>query len=263
MTTKQKETGGQSVSLPLSQLRIHPIIQRDFRPQHAEHIEKKFDPAKLGVICVTPSSDRGFFDVFDGQHRVAAARAYLGDENQEIDCRIYPNGDIGSLAGLQLGLDDRKNWRAVDKFPLRVLARDWAALVIHGTLHQFNLHIGEGTDDGTVRAVGACDWIIQKIGGQAALEYTIRVLNHAWSNDQDAYHNVLLRGVALLHNRYGEAVDSNHLIERLRKSGGPARMLGRARDFAKPAGITLPQAAAQIMANEYNKGLRTKRLTVN
>ena len=242
--------------IPLDQLSAHPEIQRAFVQVHAEAIAAKFDPDSFGELYVIKG--QGGYLIWDGQHRAWAARKALGDD-QSVYCRVYEAEDIATLAGRSLRLNTQRSWHLLDRYRLRVKAGEWRARTIHGILHQKGLKVGPGSEDGMIAAVGALDWIMDKAGGPATLTRVIGILHAAWGDDRNAYHGSLIRGLALVCNKYGEKLDDAEMSERLAKSGGPARMTGRGRDRAKFDGRTVPYSMGEVMVNEYNKSKGANR----
>lgn len=246
--------------IPLEAIKPHPKVQRQFRQAHADGLAANFDPDCFGELYVVPDPRRdGGYLVFDGQHRCAAAEKALG-ANQKVYCRVYEERSLEELAKITLGVNTQKAWRSIDRFIQRVNMREAQAIEIKAVLGRHGLRIGAGPGEGVVRASAACDWVIQKAGGASALERAISILSAAWDKEQDAYHEDLIRGVALLCNRYNGELSDRDLSAKLKKQSGPGRLLGRARDFAKVLKQSTARAAARVMANDYNQGRRSNRL---
>lgn len=243
--------------LLLSELSPHPEVQRGFVRAHAEAIAAAFDPEAFGELYVI-KTEHGYL-IWDGQHRWYAAKKYLGD-SQRVYCRVYQDVPKADLARRSLLLNTQKSWNPIDRYKLRVTSNEWKARAVCGVLHQFDLKIAAQSEAGCVAAVAACDWVIDKCGGPGALERAVRILHTAWGRDRDAYHNAMIRGAALVCKSYNGKLDDAALSAKLAKSGGPARMVGRARDYAKIGAKAVPFAVAEILINEYNKGLGKNRL---
>lgn len=238
--------------IALDQLQPHPEIQRAFVQSHAASIAAKFDPESFGELYVVKADSGGGYLIWDGQHRAWAARKALG-EDQQVYCRVYEGEDAKTLAGRSLRLNAQLSWMPIDRYKLRVRSGEWRAQTIHGILHRKGLKAGNSQDDGVVAAVAALDWIMDKAGGPPTLTRVIDILFAAWGDDRNAYHGSLIRGLALVCNRYGDKLDDADMVERLVKSGGPARMVGRGRDRAKFDGRTVPYSMGEVIVSEYNK----------
>ena len=241
--------------IALRDLKIHPAIQREFREHYAHHLAATFDPDSFGELRVI-ENHKGFW-VWDGQHRVAAAKEYLGGDEQQVPCEITVDAEIEELAKRSLNHSNPKHWTPVDRFRLRLLAKDWTALTINQILTQYKLamrHKGPGR----VQAVHACDWVMQKCG-RLVFEKTVAILHQAYGLDERAYHNLLIRGLAMVCER-NEKVNVTQMAGKLKKFG-PAEILGKVNDKADIDLLPKGEAACQMFVLIYNRGRRGGQLT--
>lgn len=251
---------GTRQAIPLRDLEPHPLAQRRFDPQYAADMAGAFDPNFLGTITVARTK-RGKLWVVDGQHRRAAALRFLdGDDKQLVECVVIDVEDDAAAGRLFLGLNNHKGVRTLDKFMVRIVARDPVALGVVAVLDRFGLKVERSRAEGIVQAVDACESILARQRGALLLERTIRVLHGAWGRDADAFNGQLLRGVAILLSKHGTVVDDDDLIRKMAKRGGPVGFLGRSRELKSVMGGSVPQAVCQHIVNEYNKGRRVGRL---
>lgn len=244
----------------LSDLKAHPNAQRQLRLEHGDAIAKAFDPAKLGTITVARTK-RGQLWVVDGQHRVYAALKFLdGDGEQCMRCMVIDVDTDADAATLFLGLNNHKTVLTLDKFMVRVVAKDPIAVGIVAVLTEHGLRVARTRGTGTVQAVDACEKIFSRQRGAALFDRVIRISSGAWGTDPDAYHAQILRGLDILLSKYGTQVDDTDLIRKLAKNGGPLGIIGQARDLRSVMGISMAQAMCERLKNEYNKGKRVDRL---
>lgn len=246
--------------IPLRELEPHPQAQRKLDQAHADRIAAEFDPALLGLITVAETK-RGRRWIVDGQHRKVAALAFVnGDGNQTVKCNVIEVEDDAEAARLFLGLNRHKTVLTLDKFMVRVTAKDPVALGIVGILARYELHIDRTRGAGVVQAVDALESVFSRQRGALLLERVIRMLHNAWGVDPDAYHGQIVRGLGLLLHKFGTAVDDEELIRKLAKSGGPLTLIGRSRALRAAMGVSIAQAVYECIRNEYNKGRRTEKL---
>jgi uncharacterized protein DUF6551 len=251
---------GTRQSIPIRELTPHPLAQRKFDPAHAARIEREFDPALFGTPTVAETK-KGTKWIVDGQHRVKGALGWLnGDANQCVECLVIPVEDDAEAAWLFLGLNDHKAVTALNKFVVRIVGKDETAIGITAVLERFGLKVDYQRSDGVVQAVEACESLFSRDRGALLLERTIRVLHSTWGAEADAYHGQLIRGLGLLLNKHGTAVDDAELVRKLAKRSGPLGLLGRARDLKSAMGVSVAQAVYECIRNEYNKGRRTERI---
>lgn len=258
--TKPSFKAGNERWIALRELEPHPQAQRKLDPKHAEAIASAFDPALLGIITVAETK-RGRRWIVDGQHRKVAALQFVnGDGTQTVKCNVIEVEDDAEAARLFLGLNKHKSVLTLDKFMVRVTAKDPIALGIVGVLAKYELHIDRTRGRGVVQATDACEAVFKRQRGALLLERTIRVLNSAWGPDPDAYSGQLVRGLGLLLDKFGKAVDDDDLVRKIAKSGGPLNLIGRARALRAAMGVSQMQAVYECLKQEYNKGRRTEKL---
>lgn len=254
---KQAFKAGTERWIPLRELEPHPQAQRKLDPKHVASIAADFDPALMGTITVAETK-RGRRWIVDGQHRAKAALEFIGgDGTQQVKCNVIEVDDDAEAARLFLGLNRHKTVLTLDKFMVRVTAKDPVALGIVGILARFELHIDRTRGSGVVQAVDALESVFSRQRGALLLERTIRILHNAWGADPDAYSGQILRGLALLLHKFGTAVEDDELIRKLAKSGGPLTLIGRSRALRTAMGVSVAQATFECIRNEYNKGRRS------
>lgn len=241
--------------LPVTQLVVHPRVQRDFKPAWATKLASELDPDKFGTLTVVPG-EKSVFRVVDGQHRLAAVRELYG-EAQMVPCALYDNDDDAFAAKVFLGRNNSKGVSGLDKFRVRLIAGDDRAAGIKSLLGKHKLKVAASRGAGVVQAVSACEAIYGR--SPDLLDRTIGILSEAWGSNPDAYFAELVRGVALVAGRFNGDLDDADLSRKLAKTT-PVRMVGDARDTAKVMHLSTAQAAAVCIVNEYNRGRRSSRL---
>lgn len=242
----------------LRDLQAHPKVQRKFDPLWARKIRDSFDPDKFGEPAVV--EDSGRYLVFDGQHRTWAAREVLGPD-QKVPCIIYSEMPVERQADLFLGRSNVKAIRAIDKFRTAVLAEHDVETEITKALATLGLRLDEPRLPGVVRSPAALIKVHSRIG-VTGLRRALSIIKTAWGSDPDAYDGIIIRATGELLRRFATEIDDEDFSRKLSRNGGPGQILGRARDFAKAAGMNVERAAVERMVNIYNKGRRTKTLSL-
>lgn len=239
--------------IAIRDLQVHPSIQRKFGLPHAKSIAAELDPEKFGEIAV--NREGGRLLVFDGQHRLWAARSLWGDD-EKVPCLIYDNLPVERLADVCLGRNQSKAWTAIDRWRMHLVAKHEPYCQAEGVLASHKMRTENSRTPGAVRAVDAVYHVVTKCGGPATLNRVVGILHGAWGVDPDAYDGTFLRGLGMLAHRFdGQIVDAE-LTKKLAKSGGPGRMLGQARDYSKAAGMSVTRAMAERILSIYQKGRR-------
>ena len=251
---------GTSRFIALKDLQPHPLAQRALDLAHAKYIGDNFDPALMGELTVAETK-RGRLWIVDGQHRRVGAQQFLdGDDSQQVLCRVIAVDDDAEAARLFLGLNTHKSVRSLDKFFVRVVAKDPTAIGVTAILERYSLTVSRVRAPGTLQAVDACESIFSRQSGAKLLDRVIAVLHQAWGEDVDGYHGQLIRGLGLLLARYGDVIDMPDLVRKLAKKSGPLGIIGRARDLKIAIGGSIAQAVGEHIRGEYNKGRRTGKL---
>jgi ParB-like nuclease domain len=74
--------------VPLAQMRVNPLAQRDLRPARVSRLAAVFDLEQMGVPTVSHRGD--WYYLIDGQHRIAALKQWLGTwQDQQVQCWAY------------------------------------------------------------------------------------------------------------------------------------------------------------------------------
>lgn len=251
---KQHFKGGTIRFLLADDLRIHPKAQRAFDEKHAKALAASFDPDAFGALTVVEQNGKMF--VVDGQHRLWAAKHALG-AGQMVPCRVLLVENDEGAARLFLGANKTKAPKTMDKFMALLVARDPAAVAIHGILKSHDLAVARTRGEGAVQAIAALDSVFKRPRGDAILSRVIGILRSAWGRNPDAYASALILGLGLVIAQYGDAVDDGVLASKLAKDGTPARFVGKARDLAKVKGVSVQHGSAEKIVAVYNKGCRT------
>ena len=134
-----------SQRLPVSKLKIHPSVQREFNMAHAQNIAKDWQSlvARPPIVVQMTSGDHGFY-IVDGQHtRWAAER--VGE--QYLDCRVIRaktkaemnaifhlvNSGVRHISPIDsYGMNSRNDSRTADAISNQIL-------------EECNLSVGKGT----------------------------------------------------------------------------------------------------------------------
>jgi len=110
--------------IPLDQIHVSPLAQRDLRQAWVDKILANLDLEQIGVPIVNlRDGDTDIYYVIDGQHRVAALRAFFeADPSIKIQCWTYfgLTQDVEAEKFLKLG--DTLTIDAFSKFRIGVTA---------------------------------------------------------------------------------------------------------------------------------------------
>lgn len=209
------------VWLRIADLKVHPTVQRRFDPAWAKKLFQTFDPDCLGQLKVVKDG-KGYL-VFDGQHRLWAAREYLGSD-QTVPCEVHDHIPVSRQCELFLASNNAKAPKAIDKFLIHVRAEHETENKIVGVLARHKLKVDHGATDGSVRAVVALRTVFTRYG-EPILDRSLWVLRTAWGGEPDAYSSQLLSGLGLLIHRFADVIEDKELSLKMSKASGPAKFI--------------------------------------
>lgn len=237
--------------IKLSNLRIHPTVQRKLDPGRVNSLTKEWDPALCRPLDVVQNGH--CYLVFEGQTRLEAARLVYKDDEQMLPCHVHEGLNVEEQAERFLGLNDTKQVRTSDKWIVRKIAKDPVVLAIEAILVEKHLVVSQQASDGCVRAVAALEAIYSRPKGQMLLNNTLTLIERAWGNSSDALDGVMLRGVAFVLERCGAALDLNDLARKLAKHGTAASLMGESRTLAKISSQSVTRALAENICGIWNR----------
>lgn len=182
--------------MPVADLVIDEAYQRPLDEARVKRMAKNFRPAMVGTLEV--SRHNGKCAVFDGQHRLAAARLAGLDA---LPCMVHENLSQGEEAELFWHLQrDRKPIQATQAFRARLVAGDPIAAEIAEITATHGLTIGRVKGDASrqIQAVTT----LERIHRRGNLSETLDLLD-LWEGDEGRGEASFMDGVSLLEQRYG------------------------------------------------------------
>jgi Family of unknown function (DUF6551) len=251
--------------VPVGDLEVDRTVQRssvDFRK--VERLKRNWNPDAVGMIVV---SQRNAVTkvVLDGQHRYLAY-AQLTDNQGEMLAQVFTGLSLEQEAQLFLDTNYGNQPTLLDKFRVRVVAKDDVAVAVNRMVRSYGWDIGNNTGDGNISAVGALERIY-KIGEALELEphllqSTLMVLTHAWGQERGAVQAVILEGIAALIGEDDVNLDLKRLETALKTyPGGPLGLHTDATALAALKQGKVTMAVAIQVTDHYNKGRKTKTLS--
>ena len=247
--------------IPLDQIHVSPVAQRDLTQARVDKILANLDLEQIGVPIVNQRpGDTDVYYVIDGQHRVAALRAYFEDDlSIKIQCWVYfgLSEDVEAEKFLKLG--DTLTIDAFSKFRIGVTAWRTVEVDIDRIVRANGSVVSRDEIPGAIGAVAALRKIYDTAGGDC-LGRTIRVLRDAYGDP--GFETQALNGVALVLDRYGDEVDDLTIVTRLDKAkGGVKGLLQRGERYRLTTGQSKAHCVAAAVVDTYNSGRGGKNLT--
>lgn len=246
--------------VPLGKTTTSPKVQRELKAHRVNELLANFDLDFFGQPAV--SWREGKYFIIDGQHRIAALKAWLGEgwEIQKIECRVYQGLSESEEADMFDRLNNALLVSAFDRFRIRVEAGRDEESEIAKVLKQENLVISRDEVPGAVSAVGTLVRVYERSDADV-LGKTLRIIRDAFGDA--GFRSGVIDGIGHLCQRYDGALDEKIAIERLSLTrGGVNGLLNKATVLHKQTGNSRAQcvAAAAVEVINAHRTSGSKRL---
>jgi hypothetical protein len=240
---------------PLSLMRTSDVAQRQLNQSRVDYLIANFDPEDFGTPTV--SERDGFGWVMDGQHRIAAAKVSLG-EDQMVQCWTYTGLTEEDEAERFLKLNNTLHVSAHSRFRVAVTANRARETDIDRVVRANGLVVSQDKIDGAVGAVGTLGRVYDR-GGAKTLGRTLRIVHSAYGDS--GLEAPVIDGIGLVCQRYNGSLDDDVAIERLASSaGGVVNLLARAETIRRQTGNAKSHAVAAAAVEVINRGRGGKKL---
>lgn len=239
--------------VPVADIKINPLAQREFRPAHAQQIAANFDPDAFQYPVV--NLREGHYWCVDGQHTIGAFRL-MGWDDQQVQCVVHIGLTVAQEARLFLKLNNKKTIEAFDKFRIAVEGELEREEDINRIVLANGLKVSRDIDGiGAVTALGK----VYDHAGPAGFGVTLRIIRDAYG--ATGFESSVIQGIGLVVARYDSEFNAEIATAKLaKKIGGVAGLLGRARQIKAQFGKPLPQCVAAAVVEAYNAGKGGKKL---
>lgn len=239
--------------IPINKIHVSPTAQRDLNPARVDRIVANLDLEQIGVVTVNQREGEDIFYVIDGQHRVAALRAFFDDDAEiKIPCWVYFGLTEEHEAEVFLKLNDTLSVSAFAKYRVGVAAGRPVEADIDRIVRAQSCAVSQDKIPGAIGAVGALRTIYTRTGA-GNLARTIGVA-HAAFGDPGLDHQILL-GVAFALDRYGRQIDDVRLVHQLGKTPkGMKGVLQAGETYRYQTGNQKQLCVAAAVVDRYNAG---------
>lgn len=241
--------------LPIAELRVSPVAQRDLRSAWVDQLAAEFDPVRIGKLLVNKRDGRYY--IVDGQHRVAAMRQ-MGWDDQSIECEITDGLTEAEEADLFLWRNKRLNVRPFDMFRVAVVAEREQETTIDKIVRRSGFTISDHGKVGTIGAVGALRKVYAH--GPDVLGRALNIIAGAF--DGQPINGQVIEGVGLVCARYNGDLNDDHAKAKL--SGlrtGVNGLIQRAALNRNKTGRPVSHCTAAAVVDVINAGKGGKKLS--
>jgi uncharacterized protein DUF6551 len=243
--------------VPLREMRVNPLAQRDLNRARVAQLAACFDPEQIGAPVV--SCRGGWFWLLDGQHRIEAYKLWLGSwEDQQVQCWCYEGLSEAAEAERFLRLNDTLTVGAFAKFKVAVQAGRDAEADVDRIVRALGLRIAAGRSGGGICAVATLRRVYDRAGA-AVLARALRVIRDAYGDA--GLDGPVIEGIALVCQRYDGDLSERHAVARLGAAhGGVGGLLSRAGQLRQGTGLSPAECVAAAAVELINRGTRRAKL---
>ena len=244
--------------VPLGKTKVSPVAQRALNPARVDRLVAEFDEEQLGTPTVNERD--GSFYVIDGQHRIAALIAWLGEgwETQQIQCWSYQGLTEEQEADKFDRLNDVLAVHAFDKFRVRITANRDVESDIDRIVRSQGLCISRDSIPGAISAVGTLRRVYTRSDGPT-LARSLRIIRDAYGDP--GLEAAVIDGIGLLCQRYNGELPADLATDRLKRAhGGVNGLLGKAEEIRRKTGNYKSHCVAAAAVEIINAGKGGKKL---
>lgn len=247
-----RDRPGQFMEIDKNDLMIDHSYQREkVVISKVREIASNWSWAGCGCLLVAMRSD-GSFWVFDGQHRVLAARSR--SDISLMPCLVFECGEVTQeAAGFLVSNGERKPVTAAAKFKALVLTGDEAAMAVQGIFDRLGITLSEQPSRaGELKCIANCLHFASV--DVAMLERVLKACLSLCTSEPIVKD--VLQGIYWIEKRYGLVSDSR-FMNRLRALSCGEIMTSIAK-FAAAEGKRGDRVCGTAILKLVNKGLRHK-----
>lgn len=253
-TTGKVERAARLKWIPLNQMKVNPLAQRDLNQARVDHLAASFDLEQIGVPTV--SHRDGSYWIIDGQHRMEALRA-CGFHDEGVQCWVYEGLTSEGEAELFLKLNNTLPVPAFQKFKKAVHAGRPVESDIDRIVRSVGLVVSNDKVPGAITAVSTLGRVYSR--GPGVLARSLRIIRDAYGDG--ALEAPVIDGIGHLCARYNGELNEAEAIEKLSKAhGGVNGLLNKAEVLRRSTGNQKGQCVAAAAVETINAGRGGKKL---
>lgn len=257
-TARRVERAAALTWVPLGLMRVPQMAQRELKQGRVDHIAANMDLEQIGTPTVNKRG--GHYYLIDGQHRVEAYKAWIGEgwEDQQLHCWTYTDLSEEEEAERFLKLNDTLSVQAFDKFRIGFHANRPEEVEISAIVQRAGLTISQSHAEGSIGAVGTLRRVYRREGG-ATLLRALGIIRDAYGTS--GLEAPVIDGIGMLCGRYNGELDTEKAVRLLSSAaGGVSGLMGRAYFLKNQTKSPLGQCVAAAAVDLINRGKGGKKL---
>lgn len=254
-TTGKVERVARLKWVPLDQMKVNPLAQREVTQARVDHLAAHMDLEQIGVPVV--NFREGSYWVIDGQHRVEALRA-CGFTDETIQCWAYDSLTSEQEAEVFLKQNDVLVVAAIPKYRAAVHSGRPLECDIDRIVRSVGLVVSKDKIPGAIGAVGTLSRVYGR--GPGVLARSLRIIRDAYGDG--GLEAPVIDGIGHLCARYNGDLNEPEAIAKLAKAhGGVNGLLNKAEQLRRQTGNQKGQCVAAAAVDTINSGRGGKKLT--
>lgn len=257
-TTNKVERDARLRWVPLGRMRVSALAQRDLKPAWVDHIVANMDLEQIGTPTINERD--GHYFIIDGQHRVEALKAWLGEDwpAQTLQCWTYSALSEQDEAERFLKLNNALSVAALAKFRVGVQAERPIETDIDRIVQAQGLRVTRDQVEGGIRAVGTLRRVYTRSDGEV-LGRALRIIRDAYGTP--GLDGPVIDGIGHLCARYNGEFDDVKAVRQLSNiHGGVYGLLNSAAKLRRDTGSARGHCVAAAAVDAINRGRGGKKL---
>lgn len=253
-TTGKVERTARLRWVPLDQIKVNPLAQRDLNQARVDHLAANMDLEQIGTVTVNHRD--GSWWVIDGQHRVEMLRA-CDFHDEKIQCWAYEGLTSEQEAQVFLKLNNTLTPTALAKYKTAVHAGRPVESDIDRIVRSAGLVVSGDKVPGAIKAVAALRKVYGR--GPGVLARSLHIINEAYGDA--GLEGPVIDGIGHLCARYNGDLNEVEAIDKLSKArGGVGVLLQKAEVIRRQTGNQKPHCIAAAAVETINAGRGGKKL---
>lgn len=248
--------------IAVSAIRVDENYQRQLKKKRVAQILRDFNWAHFQPVMLAEHDD-GTFTVFDGQHRVEAARQHPHVDRVPAAVVRFEEGcaEAGAFIGVNVNRSAITN---IEKYYAGIEAGNPEMMAVCSALEEAGCEIVEAgvytPAPNKTAAVASISRAI-KLYGEAAVTSACLVLRAAWPKDKGALNGSLIIALARIYKANRKIIVHERMVEKLKGKSRPL-LTADADALRKIGGGDSILNLTRAVVEAYNRGLQTNQITI-
>lgn len=243
-------------------IRVDDNYQRALKKKRVAQILRDFTWAHFQPVMLAEHED-GSFTVFDGQHRVEAARQHPAIS--QVPAAIVAFEEAYAEASAFIGVNvNRSTVTTVERYHAGIEAGDEAMMAICAVLEEAGCEVvAAGTHSPAPNRTSAVSALAKSIRlyGDKATAQALLTLRSAWPKDTKALNGSLIIALARIYRNNRKTIDVERMVEKLRGKNRPL-LTADAEMLRKISGGDAVLNLCRAVVEAYNRQLQTNQIMI-